>query len=185
MGRGDATVYIGIGSNINPEHNIPRAIVLLSRHIAITKVSTLYRTQPIERPEQPTFVNGVIGAISSLPARQLKYQVLRGIESALGRTRSPDKYAPRTIDLDILLYGDSVITETGIKIPDPALRKRSFVCVPLLELDTEIRLPDTGELLRDLCLELRDVDMLPATELTHLCKKEITGEHRTCGRTDS
>jgi len=127
--------FIAVGSNIEPEHHIRLALEQLARHVTITGLSTFYRTPPLHRPEQPTFINGVVRIETAIPARALKFEVLRTVESRLGRVRTVDKYAPRTIDLDIVLYGSQVIAEPDLRIPDPDLRARPFLAVPLLELE--------------------------------------------------
>jgi len=142
--------YIGIGSNVDPIENIPRAIEILARETDILAVSTFYRTEALGRPGQPEFLNGVCRIATSLEPRPLKFGVLRSIERALGRVRSEDKYAPRPIDLDILLYGEAILEEDDLRIPDPEIRTRPFVAVPLLELAPDAALPDTGERIADL-----------------------------------
>lgn len=144
------TAYIGVGSNIAPEQNIVLAIDLLKQRVAVTGCSTFYRTAPLDRPDQPVFLNGVWQIETTLTAQVLKSDVLRSIEAELGRKRTEDKYAARPIDLDVLLYGDRVIDEPDLKIPDPDIRTRSFISVPLLELDPQLVLPDTRETLASL-----------------------------------
>ena len=92
--------------------------------------------------------------------------MLRRIESELGRVRSADRYAPRTIDLDLLLYGDLVIDEPGLRIPDPDIRIRPFIAVPLLELEPGLVMPDTGEAIAGLIDEGRRAQMQPARDIT-------------------
>jgi dihydroneopterin aldolase/2-amino-4-hydroxy-6-hydroxymethyldihydropteridine diphosphokinase len=127
-------VYIGLGSNVSPEANIPRALELLAKEVRLGALSTFYRTLPVGPAGQPSFVNGVAQVRTDLPPRPLKFEVLRGIEARLGRRRGPDKYAPRTIDLDILLYGDMIVKEPDLVLPDPDLRTRPFLAAALLEL---------------------------------------------------
>src|SRR3989339_784274 len=88
-------VYVGVGSNIEPEANIERALGLLARRTVLTGLSTFYRTAPVGPAGQPAFVNGVAGLRANLPARELKFSVLRGIEADLGRKHSAaNKYLP-------------------------------------------------------------------------------------------
>jgi dihydroneopterin aldolase/2-amino-4-hydroxy-6-hydroxymethyldihydropteridine diphosphokinase len=149
-GRSKSLAYIGLGSNVEPEENVVRAIELLSRETELVSVSRFYRSAALRRPEQPEFLNGACCICTNLSARALKFDVLRGIERRLGRVRSADKYAPRSIDLDVLLYGDEVCDEEDLRIPDPDIRERAFVALPLLELWPEAVLPDTGQRLADL-----------------------------------
>jgi dihydroneopterin aldolase/2-amino-4-hydroxy-6-hydroxymethyldihydropteridine diphosphokinase len=138
--------YVAVGSNIEPETNIVSALKLLRSEVEVTGISTFYRTRALNRPEQPDFLNGVLAIRTKIEPRELKYGVLRPIEEQLGRVRSEDKFAPRTIDLDIVLYGDRCVQDGDLHIPDPDIR-RSFVGIPVLELATEIILPDSGEAL--------------------------------------
>ena len=138
-----ARVFIGVGSNIAPEANIPLALERLAKSLSLRAVSTFYRTAPVGPAGQPPFVNGVVEALSELPPRKLKFHVLRPIEASLGRRRSgADKYAPRTIDLDLLLYGDAVLSQRGLTLPDPDIRERPFLAAGLLELEPGLVLPD-------------------------------------------
>ena len=167
------TVYISLGSNIAPQANILRAVKLLTDYIEIAQVSTFFLTEPIGSAPQPAYINGVLQCLCSQPARNLKYHVLRAVEHRLGRMRTADKYAPRPIDLDILLYGTSVVDEVGLTIPDPHLRSRAFICRGLLELNAEIVLPDTGERLKDVCSRATHGKMVAVPELTETCREEI------------
>ena len=140
--------FVGVGSNIEPESHVVEALVRLRRCVQVKETSTFYWTTPIGKGGR--FLNGVWRITTDLSARELKTTVLRWIESELGRVRSVDRYAPRTIDLDILLYGDLVINEPNLRLPDPDIRTRPFIAVPLLELSPDLVLPDTGERLADL-----------------------------------
>ena len=144
-----AKVYIAIGSNIDPEKNIPAALEALNSRCRVTALSRFYRSRPLNRPEQDDFINGACLIETELAPRELKFGVLRAIEEALGRIRTADTYAARTIDLDIALYGDEVIEEDGIVVPDPDILERSFLFLPLLDLDEEIVIPGSSGLLRE------------------------------------
>ena len=141
--------YVAVGSNIEPEQHIIYALVRLAQYVPITATSTFYRSEPVGRPEQPPFLNGVWRIETALPSRDVKFDLLRPIETALGRVRSRDRFAPRKIDLDLILYGDEVIDEAGLKLPDPAIATRPYVAVPLLELAPKLVLPDTGRRLAE------------------------------------
>jgi len=150
-------VYIAVGSNIDPEENVPAAVRVLALSVDLVAVSTFYWSAPLDRPEQPRFMNGVLRIRTALEPRPLKFELLRPIEARLGRVRGADRDAPRTIDLDIALYGDRVLDDDfapcddfapgdeGLRVPDPDIRIRPFIAVPLLELAPGLVLPDTGE----------------------------------------
>lgn len=138
-------VFLGVGSNIEPEKHILAALELLKQHVRVTGVSTFYWTEPLGRPDQPRFLNGVWRVETSVEARPLKFDVLWPIETELGRIRTQDKHAARTIDLDILLYGHAVIDQPDLRIPDPDIHTRPFITIPLLELEPDLVLPDTGQ----------------------------------------
>ena len=137
-------VYISLGSNIAPEANITRALELLAKAVRLSALSTFYRTVLVGPAGQPSFVNGVAEVRTDLGPRPLKFEVLRGIETALGRRRGPDKYAPRPIDLDLLLYGDLVVREPDLVLPDPDLRERLFLAAALRELAPGLAPPGAG-----------------------------------------
>lgn len=149
-----ARAYIGMGSNIQPQANIRRAMALLAREVRVTAVSTFYKSEAIGEKPQPAFVNGVVAIDTQLPPLELKYSVLRRIESELGRRRSADKFAPRTIDLDLLLYDGLVVATPELTLPDPHLTQRACIAVPLAELAPQLRLPGSGEAVAELARRL-------------------------------
>ena len=126
--------FVGVGSNVEPERNIVAALERLRDKTHVTGSSTFYRTEPIGRPDQPWFINGVWRIDTTLSPTQIRGELLRPIEEALGRRRCDDKLAPRTIDLDLLLYDDLVID--GLPHADLA---RPFACVPVRELLDDAR----------------------------------------------
>lgn len=146
----EAEAYIGIGSNVGPEENVPRAVAALAVELRLSGLSTFYRTAPVGPAGQPAFVNGVARVRTELSPRDLKHRVLRGIEERLGRVRGKDRFLPRTIDLDLLLCGGAVVREEGLTLPDPGLRERPFLAAALLELAPGLRLPDDGTPLESL-----------------------------------
>ena len=144
------TAYIALGSNIGPEKHIPAALAELAARCRVAAVSRFYRSRPLNRPEQADFINGACRIETGLSPRQLKFGVLRAIERELGSVRTGDAYAARTIDLDILLYGDLVVEEEGLTLPDPDICRRPFLFLPLLDLDEHLRLPGAEKPLREL-----------------------------------
>lgn len=140
-----ADAFIAVGSNIDPQDNICRALTMLSTQMSIAAISNFYKTVAVGASAQPDFLNGVVRIKTDHQPREIKFDILRKIEERLGRVRSVDKFAPRTIDLDLILYGTSVINEPDLCLPDPSICTYSFVAVPLLELAPDLVLPDTGK----------------------------------------
>ncbi len=127
--------YIGIGSNLGDrQKHIKNAIEKLkeTEGVEVKKISSIYETEPVGGPEQGKYLNGVIEIETWLEPGNLMTK-LQKIEEQSGRIRSV-KNAPRTIDLDILLYGDKKIDEPGLKIPHPRMYEREFVMKPLKEI---------------------------------------------------
>lgn len=144
-----ARAFVAAGSNIAPARNLHRAIGLLAGRLRVRGISTVYCTVPEGRPGQPPFYNCVLEIETGSPPAELKAQ-LRAIEDDLGRVRTADRYAPRTIDLDLVLYDDLVLAGGGLVLPDPRIRERPFLAVPLAELAPDLVLPGSGQLVRDL-----------------------------------
>ena len=146
-------VFITLGSNIEPETNLRRAVRMITqnRHLTLHAISRVYESPAIDAagqiaPDQDHFLNAAVMVESDghFPPMALKYNMLRFIELCLGRTRGPDKYAPRTIDLDIALYGDQVIDTPHITIPDPDILTRVHIALPLADLAPNLPHPVTG-----------------------------------------
>ncbi|HEO72289.1 MAG TPA: 2-amino-4-hydroxy-6-hydroxymethyldihydropteridine diphosphokinase [Candidatus Hydrogenedentes bacterium] len=163
--------FISIGSNIDPEAHISKALEQIAHRLDLTALSTFYWSEPIGRPEQPRFLNGVAAVRVALTPRELKFGVLRPIEGDLGRIRTEDGYAPRVIDLDILLYGEAVIDEPGLRIPDPDIRSRPFLAAPLLDLAPGLLMPDHGEPLSAIVEALDQGNLIPATRPSALWRE--------------
>jgi 2-amino-4-hydroxy-6-hydroxymethyldihydropteridine diphosphokinase len=165
--------YIAVGANIDPHRNIMDALDILSTQISIHAVSTFYRTAPVNRPEQSDFLNGVVAVDTDVGALALKKRILRPLEKKMGRTRSSDRYAARTLDLDLILYGETVVTNEELVLPDPDIRLRVFVAQPLFEVAPDARLPDTGEALAKLAVLSEQVGLTPDWELTRGVKERL------------
>jgi 2-amino-4-hydroxy-6-hydroxymethyldihydropteridine diphosphokinase len=134
--------YLGLGSNLNdPKGNINRAIELLAENprIEILQVSSTYETSPVGYKDQPDFINAVALIETTLSPRELS-DAVHGIEDVMGRKRI-FKWGPRVIDIDVLLYGDEIIDEEGLKIPHPMMMDRRFVLEPLAEIAPDLVLP--------------------------------------------
>ena len=139
------TVYIALGSNVGCKRdNMAQAVQLIADLPAtqVVKSSSLYETEPWGKTDQDEFLNQVIEIETALQPGKL-LQELQNIEIKMGRQRK-EKWGPRLIDLDILLYGNEVIDDPQLTIPHPYLRERLFVLVPLAEIGAELQFPDDG-----------------------------------------
>jgi len=128
-------ILIGLGSNIGDrQKNIMTAIQKLGQHaeISIEKISSLYETKPVGVTKQPDFLNGAISIATTLAPRKL-LAVCLNVECQMGRIRA-ERWGPRNIDIDILIYDDQVIADEALCIPHPRLQERSFVLIPLQEI---------------------------------------------------
>jgi|SRR4029453_17648683 2-amino-4-hydroxy-6-hydroxymethyldihydropteridine diphosphokinase len=144
--------YVGLGSNLGDRNETLRQAVEAlagSEGVSIVRVSSFRETSPVGKVDQPPFVNAAAALETDLEPRELLERLLE-VERALGRDRSrEERWGPRKVDLDLLLYGGETIDEPGLEVPHPRLAERAFVLEPLLELDPELQLPD-GRRLRDL-----------------------------------
>jgi 2-amino-4-hydroxy-6-hydroxymethyldihydropteridine diphosphokinase len=142
----EVEAYVGIGSNLGDrEGNVRRALELLGAdpHIEVVAVSRLRETEPVGLLEQPDFVNAAAHVRIELSPRELLDRLLE-VERELGRVRTGERYGPRTIDLDLLLYGQEVVEEPGLRVPHPRLAERRFALEPLLDLDPALNVPGRG-----------------------------------------
>lgn len=153
--------FVGIGSNIEPEENIKDALRLLAHQVRVVALSTFYRAPAEGAPGQPDYVNGVVAIETDLPLDELKHGVLRAIEHRLGRRRTIDKFASRSIDLDILLYGSLRVQRADIQLPSEDIEKRSFVAIPLAEIAPDLTLPGMRLCVRDLAERFDRSQMTP------------------------
>jgi 2-amino-4-hydroxy-6-hydroxymethyldihydropteridine diphosphokinase len=139
--------FVGIGSNLGErERQIAAALERLAAAdgIELLAVSALRETEPVGYREQPRFLNGAAQIETALPARELLERLL-AIEAELGRVRGEGpRFGPRTIDLDLLLYGAETIDEPGLTVPHPRLAERRFALEPLAELDPTLEIPGLG-----------------------------------------
>jgi 2-amino-4-hydroxy-6-hydroxymethyldihydropteridine diphosphokinase len=143
-------IYLGLGSNVGDREAMLQAAVdlLQSRDLRVTRISPVYETEPQGRRNQPWFLNAVVEAETELFPMQLLTRIGK-IERQLGRKR-PAENAPRSIDIDIVLYGRAVVSTASLEIPHPRFRERRFVLAPLAELAPELRDPVTRRTVREL-----------------------------------
>jgi 2-amino-4-hydroxy-6-hydroxymethyldihydropteridine diphosphokinase len=136
------TAHVGFGANLGDrEATILRAAELLGPN----RLSSIRETEPWGYEDQPSFLNAAAEMAWGQTPRALLDRLLE-IERELGRTRDGPRYGPRTIDLDLLLFGDEVVDEPGLTVPHPRLHERLFVLEPLFELDPGLLVPERGSL---------------------------------------
>ena len=140
-------VLVSLGSNINPEHNLKAAVQRLASRFRLRAVSPVYETTPVGKTDQPDFMNAAALVETDLDAAELK-QALQAIEQELGRVRTEDKNAPRTIDLDISLFNDQALEVGSRRIPDPDILRHPHIARPLADLAPQLRHPETGQTLQ-------------------------------------
>ncbi len=165
-------VFVSVGSNLDPETNVRRAMRLLHSELGIRAISTFYRTPALKRPADPPFANGVVEVGDALGPLEIKKR-LRQIEQALDRERTADRFAPRTVDLDLIIYGDEVMSSDQLTLPRPDVVERPFVAIPLLELAPDLILPDSRKSLRSVVSSLAPYPMQPLGELTQKLRTEV------------
>jgi 2-amino-4-hydroxy-6-hydroxymethyldihydropteridine diphosphokinase len=140
--------YIGLGSNLEaPIEQVRSAIAALGRLPALRLVhcSSLYRTKPVGFADQPDFINAVCAIDTSLPPPALLDHLMT-IEQAQGRARDRERNTPRTLDLDLLVYGEVELSSPDLTIPHPRLHERAFVLVPLAEIAPTLQVPRRGDI---------------------------------------
>jgi 2-amino-4-hydroxy-6-hydroxymethyldihydropteridine diphosphokinase len=142
-----ARAFVGFGSNLGDSHAlIAAALELLGAEdgVEVVAVSTLRETDPVGYEDQPRFVNGAAELETELEPRDLLTRLL-AIERQLGRVRGEGpRFGPRTIDLDLLLYGQETLDDPGLEVPHPRLHERRFALEPLAELDPALEVPGRG-----------------------------------------
>ena len=139
--------YVGLGANLGDrERTLHAALDALAGEagIELLAVSTLRETEPVGVGEQPRFLNGAAALETTLTARELLDRLF-AVEQRHGRVRVPGGHGPRTLDLDLLLYGDEVIDEPELHVPHPRLHERRFVLEPLAELAPGLVVPGRGD----------------------------------------
>lgn len=160
------TCFVGLGSNLgDSEQAVRSALLALDRlmHTRLVRASRLYRTPAWGLTAQPDFINAVAELETGLSAQDLLAEMLQ-VERCAGRERredGSDRWGPRTLDLDLLLYDDAVIDQPGLRVPHPHLHERLFVLLPLVEIAPEVEIPGVGRAARALAdLPIADIEAL-------------------------
>jgi len=147
------TAYLSLGSNLEDRAaNLRAAVAQLEAAGRLLAVSALYETQPVDIPDQPWFLNCVAAVETDMTPRELLNLALR-VEAEMGRLRMREK-GPRKIDIDVVLFGDRIVDEPGLKIPHPAMHQRRFVLEPLVEIAPEARHPELGKTAQEMLAAL-------------------------------
>lgn len=137
------TAYISIGSNIERDKNIPSSLAALKHCFGKLTISSVYESEPVGFAGE-SFYNLVAGFDSDLPVREIAKQ-LRQIEQDHGRTREAQKFSARTLDLDLILYGDLIISDGCLQIPRDEIERYAFVLEPLAEIASDLTHPVSGK----------------------------------------
>jgi len=138
-----AEAYISIGSNICPKENIKKCLDMLKSEFEVIAISPMYETKPYGYENQSNFINLAVGIKTELKSHEL-LKKLQEMENELGRKRL-FRFSPRTIDLDILLYGSEIIEDKDLTIPHKGLLERDFMLIPLLDIAPNISNPKTNK----------------------------------------
>jgi 2-amino-4-hydroxy-6-hydroxymethyldihydropteridine diphosphokinase len=153
--------YVGLGSNLqHPRLQVSEALeeLALLPQSRLTVRSSLYRTQPLGPAGQADYINAVAAISTGLSAQAL-LEALQALENRHGRVRTDVRWGPRTLDLDLLLYGDAVIDTPGLQVPHPRMTERAFVLVPLAEIaPDDLQIPGSGGL-RELLPQVSDSEV--------------------------
>lgn len=161
--RGTAqAIVIGLGSNVEPERHLPQAVRLLAERAEILTVSSPWATAAVGPPGQPPFVNAAVLLRAEVPPERVKAVLLRPVEAAMGRLRTPDRFAPRAIDLDFVAWAGGEIRGDGLEVPDPDLLRHAHVALPASEVAPAWVHPRTGETFAVIAARL--VEALAASE---------------------
>jgi 2-amino-4-hydroxy-6-hydroxymethyldihydropteridine diphosphokinase len=157
-------VFVGLGANLgDPAHNLRSAVAQLRELMDLGAVSSLYRTEPVGMRDQPDFLNAVLGGSTRLTPLELM-DAFAGIEGALGRVREIP-LGPRTLDLDLLLYGSEVVDEAGLQVPHPRMAARRFVLLPLAEIAPHARHPVLGLTVAEMLARLPAAEAVERIEM--------------------
>ena len=156
---------------IDAPANVQSALHALAEKVHIAAVSTVYASEAEGRAGQPEFYNCVVEIETDLNPMDLKYKVLRPIEAELGRRRTPDKDAPRTIDLDLILYGDLALNSSELVLPDPDISRRPFLAVPLADLAPDLIVPGTSAPISQVAAVFRKGPIRPLNSYTEFLRQ--------------
>ncbi len=149
-------LYLGVGGNINPEPNIAEGLKFLRTRFDVQKVSPTYKSEAWGvKEKQADYLNLAVKAVTDKDIFAVRAE-LRWIEEIMGRMRTLDKFSPRTLDIDLLLYGDIVFEDSGGTIPHKQLTTQQFVYLPMIDIAPELVVPGVGKALKDITPEYEE-----------------------------
>ncbi len=157
--RSSPRIFLSLGSNIEPHINLPRAVRQLAEQVTLRGASRVYASAAVGGPPgSPTFLNAAVEIATRFEPADLKFRILRPLEAELGRTRDGNRNAPRTLDLDLALWGERIIDDPihSIFLPDPDILRFAHVALPLADLAPGFRHPVTFQTLREISAQLAD-----------------------------
>ncbi len=166
------TTYIAMGSNMGDRLNYLEETIScfwLYRQLKMKKASSIYETAPLGKTDQPSFLNCVL-EIDTIFTPQTLLGTMQVVENRLGRQRT-EKWGPRTIDLDVLLYGDQLINTPGFIVPHPRMSERAFVMIPLIEIAPDLIHPVFKKTIKELADVLPKENMPIVGQLKYFAKK--------------
>jgi len=159
----DIQVCLGLGSNINPDANIPKSIELLRQFVSIGSISTAWYTPPVGT-SGPNFVNAALLTNTVLTLEIFKNEIIRPIEAQLGRIRSQNKYAPRPIDIDVLIWDQRIL--------EPLIWVEAYLAVPVAELLPDLKSQDSEDNLKHTAQRLAITsNIVPRPDILPLCRQ--------------
>ena len=167
--------YVGVGSNVDPEKNILAALPRIQSAVEVVEASRFYRNPAFspDRRKLPPFVNGVLEIRTTHCPRDLKYGVLRGVERRVDRRRTGDRIGPRTLDLDLLIYGNLEVDSEELTLPAPDISAHPFWAVPLAELLPELCLPRSSLPMKELVHNLDTRSMVYMESFTKRVRQTL------------
>jgi 2-amino-4-hydroxy-6-hydroxymethyldihydropteridine diphosphokinase len=162
----DHLAWLALGSNIRPEENLPRAVAEIAKRAALIAVSSVWQSPPADGSDQPDYWNAAVLIRTASPPAEIYSDLIAPIEMALGRVRSRDSFAPRTMDIDLAMYDDLSGEFSGKKLPHPDVLQRAYVALPLAELSPGKIHPETGEPLQVIADRLKDATIHRRDEIS-------------------
>ena len=165
--------YLSLGSNIEPETNLSAAVTLLAELTTLRAVSSVWETPPLGMADQPNFLNAAALIETELSPEALKAQILAPIEQRLGRVRQANKNAPRPMDIDLMLFNRQVFQLGNRHVPDPEVLERSFVAIPLAEIEPGYIHPETGQTLKEIAVTFEGARMTLRPDLSERLRRLV------------